>query len=906
MNDILERSPTLIRAKHSLPSSLSPSTIKRSKLEKRLIAAKERLVFLCAPAGYGKTALIREYCSSHIERENIAWYTVDSFDDSLNFSRYILNSLQPFLPADRLPKYLDVLKQEAHSLEPIICEIIRDMELCQKRITLVVDDYHHVSCPIIHSAMQYFARYLPANMTLIVISRSEPPIALKKLSLDRAILKLTAEELNFSAEEKLLFFQRKFDRRITTKEKIALEKSICGWAAGLEILSQTPQAREKFVEKTEQFSESNEGIYRYFMEEVFLYMDSDTQKFALDIAILDSFTSDIAQRVTLSETTNEHIERLARNGLIKSSKHDYASEFKFHMLFLKFLRRHTFSTQPHKAKSLNQRAATAYYEKDNAKQALHHAIHCDDKDLIHALLKEHGWTLWQHDQKGLIQDAFEQIPDKAIWEDLNLTLFRAWSLARSKSLDYTCKNTIETLLEKAEQHQKTYGDSHESAGISKTFETIRAFIALKTEDRYAHDQHWKKAEVIKSDCLFGQHAEFEQLFAEAEINLEKCEFSQGLVVCKKALSKGAFDRQNVLKIHNLISETFYLRGDWDCASRSHLELIDFSIAHAIEKSIFIRKLYTQRCEYLIDIGETEQAKAFIERAENPFGKPDIEIDHTLSTLKLRLSLTDEKYRSSQIRPIELSRKLALSIESNGISLTNRAKTCLTLASYWHKNLSLVELLSHLSFFSSHANTASVNGAYFSICECVCLYAAEDYAGASLKLNILLESQPGKSIANIRHRAQFLLAACCLELGKEKLATSLSRRLIQESGRLSAFSPFSENPALTQKILAHYMDECATSANTIERIHAQKLHKIAFSDEKEHAVAKQLEENVKLTPKEREVLHYISAGLSNDEIAKNMLISISTVKWHIKQMYRKLGIRTRNEARSIAHKLLDGE
>jgi len=53
--------------------------------------------------------------------------------------------------------------------------------------------------------------------------------------------------------------------------------------------------------------------------------------------------------------------------------------------------------------------------------------------------------------------------------------------------------------------------------------------------------------------------------------------------------------------------------------------------------------------------------------------------------------------------------------------------------------------------------------------------------------------------------------------------------------------------------------------------------------------------VELTPRESEVHELLAQGLTNEEIAKRLYISLSTTKVHVKHIYEKLGVRSRLEA-----------
>ena len=51
----------------------------------------------------------------------------------------------------------------------------------------------------------------------------------------------------------------------------------------------------------------------------------------------------------------------------------------------------------------------------------------------------------------------------------------------------------------------------------------------------------------------------------------------------------------------------------------------------------------------------------------------------------------------------------------------------------------------------------------------------------------------------------------------------------------------------------------------------------------------------LSPREREVLRYLVQGCSNREIGEAMPISVNTVKFHLKNIFGKLGVSTRQDA-----------
>ena len=57
----------------------------------------------------------------------------------------------------------------------------------------------------------------------------------------------------------------------------------------------------------------------------------------------------------------------------------------------------------------------------------------------------------------------------------------------------------------------------------------------------------------------------------------------------------------------------------------------------------------------------------------------------------------------------------------------------------------------------------------------------------------------------------------------------------------------------------------------------------------------------LTERETEVLEQLSKGLTYDQIAENLFISYGTVRKHVENIYRKLGVNNRTGAIDTAQK-----
>jgi LuxR family maltose regulon positive regulatory protein len=61
----------------------------------------------------------------------------------------------------------------------------------------------------------------------------------------------------------------------------------------------------------------------------------------------------------------------------------------------------------------------------------------------------------------------------------------------------------------------------------------------------------------------------------------------------------------------------------------------------------------------------------------------------------------------------------------------------------------------------------------------------------------------------------------------------------------------------------------------------------------------------LTERERDVLRFLPSRLTVREIADELFVSVNTVKFHLRVIYRKLGVRSRAEAAEVARRMANG-
>jgi LuxR family maltose regulon positive regulatory protein len=192
----------LVLTKLRLPA-LRPRLIPRARLIDLLTPGKgASFILVCAPAGYGKTTLLAEWGHSLLKNDiPVAWYSLDPGDDDpIPFRSYLVASfIQALGPLPELTQIAQLLRSSPElDLHWILPAVINAIVSNSQECVLILDDYHLISSPAIHSAIGYLLQHLPENLRIAIGSRSDPPLSLARLRARGQLLEIRSAGLRFT------------------------------------------------------------------------------------------------------------------------------------------------------------------------------------------------------------------------------------------------------------------------------------------------------------------------------------------------------------------------------------------------------------------------------------------------------------------------------------------------------------------------------------------------------------------------------------------------------------------------------------------------------------------------------------------------------------------------------------
>jgi LuxR family maltose regulon positive regulatory protein len=400
--------PTILSTNLQIPQ-LHRELIPRESLVKKLDETFHfPITFISAPAGFGKTTLLSQWAAgSHKEklREYAAWISLENECDLRQFWMYVITALEE-IQAGVGKSALDLLEMAQPPVYAILRNLINEISAVPEVFVLILDDYHQVDDPAIHSALTYFVNHLPPNLHLVVASRSQPPLPLARWRANHQLYELREGDLRFTPAEVAAFFNEIKGLDLSLDEIAALGIRTEGWIAGLQLVALSVQgfdeaAKHSFVSA---FTGSQRYILDYLVEEVMQRQPEHIKSFLLQTAVLERLCDPLCNAVTGRSDGQAILEHLERANMFTIPLDQERHWYRYHHLFRDVLRHELKRTMPGIEVDLHRRAAAWYVNAGQTEDAIRHACTAHILDQAIELIESVISTAWN---RGEIRNIIE-------------------------------------------------------------------------------------------------------------------------------------------------------------------------------------------------------------------------------------------------------------------------------------------------------------------------------------------------------------------------------------------------------------------------------------------------------------------------------------------------------------------
>jgi LuxR family maltose regulon positive regulatory protein len=900
----------LLTTKLHIPP-IRPELVPRPRLIERLNEGTTRkLTLVSVPAGFGKTTLLSEWAASC--GRPIAWVSLDKGDnDPTRFWAYSIAALQT-VQADIGKAALAMLQSPTFAkantvagattpppIEAILTTLINEITERQAAFALVLDDYHLlIEAQPIHEALAFLLDHLPPPMHLVIATRADPPLPIALLRGRGQVTELRQADLRFTLDEAAAFLNQVMGLELSVDDVAALASRTEGWVSGLQMAAVSMQGREDTASFIQAFTGSDRYILDYLVEEVLHRQPDGIQTFLLQTAILDRLTAPLCDAVVETGEPQTILEYLESSNLFIVPLDDRREWYRYHRLFADLLRQRLHQRHPDLVTILHQRASEWHEQNGLTAEAIDHALSAKDFERAAALVEQVAEATLMRSEVATFLNWVEALPDELVRARPTLCVFHAWALLwRGLPLD----DVESRLQDVGEDIDLTPGKVAALRGFMAIFqgqlaratELCRQALEQLPEDdvflrsistwilsisELAEGDLRASSRTLDDVVKMSQKAGNVMIAVPALCQLAKLNMRQGqlhkaLGIYQRALELGTDESGRRLPIASEaligLGRLSYEWNDLESAARYLEESIKLSEqwSEAAALDAYVPLTHVRQAQ-----GDIDGVCHAIQQAQQMALKTDaLEADDLFVALvQARLWVTQGNLgaamRWAKERGLE-RRRDSPKLEESDDGLASHATFSSRVRKYEH--LVLARLLT----------------------------AQGQPEEALALLEPLLPKMEQRGRTDLLIEIQTLRALACQAKGDiEQAMGALERALFlaEPGGYVRIF--VDEGPPMAQLLYQ------ATARGIAPAYTGRLLAAFPVSEAKPPSPALPAELIEPLTERELEVLQLIAEGLSNKEIARQLVLSLPTVKWHTSNIYGKLSVKNRTQAVAKARAL----
>jgi LuxR family transcriptional regulator, maltose regulon positive regulatory protein len=870
-----------------------PDVVLRSRLIARLNAGLYRkLALICAPAGFGKTTLLSAWLAD-CGRPS-AWLSLDEGDsDPSRFLAYLVAALQTIAPTIGAGVAGALQSSQPPPIDALLPMLLNEIATLPQPAILVLDDYHLLDTRPIDQALAFLVERLPAQLHLVIATREDPQLPLARLRARGQLTELRAADLRFTPTEAATFLKEAMGLNLSAEDVAALETRTEGWIAGLQLAALSMQGQRDTTSFIRSFTGSHHFVLDYLVEEVLIQQSASVQMFLLRTSILDRLCGPLCDAVLHDGTASGQatLEYLDHANLFLVPLDNERHWYRYHHLFADLLRQRLRQSaaaptrdDQEGAAELHRRASQWYEDHGLEIEAFQHAAAAGDVTRAEHLIEGAGVPLHFRGARTLVLNWLESLPTTIL--DARPALWVAYVTL----LTFAGDQTVELKLQAAEAALSGAEPGGTTQNLLGHIAALRAMLAVPQHDvetviaqarralEYLHPNNlplrmiatWTLgyAYQLQGDRPAASRAYTEAIaISEASGNsLTTIMATGGLGQLQEADNQLSLAAESYRRVLHLVGEPAqtiaceaylglariaYQWNDLDSAEQHghqcflltrQLESVDTFASYGI----FLARLRLAQGDLPGAVTALEAAETFVHRHHFVFRMPDIVAAQVLVLLRQGQLEAAAQLAQTHDLPISQARvHLAQGDASTALAMLHPVRRQIE-AKRWQDELlklMVVEAVAH----HAHGETDT---AMHVLRDVLALAKPHGF------IRLFVDEGPAM--------ARLLSEAAALGMQPDYI------------GRLLAAFPERDKETRRQgaKGIGSLSPSLPISLSLAEPLSAREL----------------------------EVLRLIASGKSNAEVARTLVIAISTVKTHTNSIFSKLQVTSRTQAIALAREL----
>jgi LuxR family transcriptional regulator, maltose regulon positive regulatory protein len=847
-------------------------------------AAARKVTIISAPAGSGKTSLLRAWADRPGQPRRLA--VVQVRRDQQDAQDFWLTLLDAVRHARGAPSDAAAPAATPDFNAPAMVErVLAELAEAGGDVMLVIEDLHELNSPEALGQLTRLLLSLPAGVHALLTTRRDLPLRLHQLRLEGELAEIRAADLRFTQPETRELLAAS-GIELSDAGVTLLHQRTEGWAAGLRlaVLSMAGHADpERFVAD---FSGTNRTVAEYLLAEMLDRQPGDVQDLLLRTCLLERVNGELADLLTGRPGSERIFLQLEDANAFVLSLDPERTWFRYHHLFGDLLRLELRRTLPGQVPALHRRAARWFAEHGQVVDAIRHLQAAGDWPDAARLLADHSFSLTldgyaqtmqalvrafppgeDHPELALVRAGIDLVQGRLDEAAAHVAVAQAYTATAPPDRQHRLQVAIASLqLSLARRH----GDL---AGVVEQVRFLSSPVSGQSDEDIALDS---------------------DLRAVALMNLGTVEaWSAALPDAERHLREGAaLARESgrpYLEVGCLAQLAFASKVyPFATTQRRSREAIALAERHGWGTEPVIAPALVTLASTMVWTGEFAEAEQWLQRTAQAVQAdvgPDIRLllHQTAAILRActgRGPEALEEFRAADRLQSRLEGPHALANQVTGWLAATQARLGMT----GEARATLQAIDAERAASGEIANTRAV----------ICLADGDPGEALGAVRDVLAGTAP--VIGYVTMVETHLIAGLAYrELGDGRAANQAAERALAlaEADRLILPFAMTGSRELLEALPPHETAHAALRADILDVLRGASVPADS------HRVPEQAEE---LSPGELKVLRYLPTNLSRPEIAAELSVSVNTVSTHIRNIYAKLQVADRSAAVQRAREL----
>lgn len=851
------------------------------------------LTVVRAPSGFGKTTFCASlYRQFEARGDKVAWVSFDRDDDEpVRVLSYIGRALDSVAPGVADEAQAQLHDDTMVPVQTLAAMLVNALLTDDRPFVLFLDDVDRINDSQSLQFLTYIILHAPPRLRIVLSCQAKPRLPLSYLEAHDALLRVETDDLRLRAEETRALLGDLAD--LSLEDIDGLQEAMGGWVTGLKIGSIALRHNRESMLDIGLVATGAQWLGDYLEENILRYLPAKIQQFLIRCSVAEQLTAELCMHLSGVSQAQEFLEWLADQNLFVQPLDPSGSWFRLHPVFREFLIAQLRRQTPELEISLHRQAARWFADHRLLPQAIRHALEAGDSHTAVDWVEQSAMSMVEQSDIMTLLGWIARLPPAAIQHRTRLRIAEAWAL--TLTLRPRAREVLAELDSMRMAHSGDDGElAREILGVRAIYMGVyedrgddamrlaRLYLSERSdEDSFTtravrnaaawcyseagdHEQArvlLRPAQLVDAkreqlftmayrQCILGHGFAMEGHLADAERT-----FRAAVTRCERQVGRRSASAT--------LAACFLAQSLYERNALTEAEEVLYNRFAIIDEACFheaVITAYNTAIRQRLAVGDRAGAATLIERAEL--------IGHERNWRRLLALCTSLRVRHNFPQVLDPFADFPLGdVPLQELKPLSDAARLLPL---------LIE--AHVLRYLDKADIASAEA---TIAAGLRLAESARHVGEAIRVRLLH--------AHILERAERLADATTVTAGVLNLAVQHGFfRSIVDTAPVASIERLRGNPdGLTDE-----------AVDLLHQVHAAMSTSSAMGLD---SVVRPADANVftLLTAREIDVLSGVAEGLSNKEVARRIHLTPETVKWHMKNIMKKLNAENRAQAVSRA-------